>query len=48
MSPSETNFVMIEQHKKGLDMSIVSSPLYLFPSHLLLGDLVNVNPARLW
>ena len=34
-----------EQHKMGLDMSNVSSPLYPFPSPFLLGDLVNANPA---
>ena len=35
-----------KQHNMGLDMSNISSPLCLFPSHFLLGDLVNANPDR--
>ena len=34
-----------KQHKLGLDMSNFSSPLYSFPGHFLLGDLVKANPA---
>ena len=36
-----------KQHKMGLDMSNVLSPLYTFPSPFLLGDLVNANPVDL-
>ena len=32
----------------GLDMSTFSSPLWLFPSHFLLGDLVKANPGKCW
>ena len=35
-----------KQHKKGLDTSNVSSPLYPCPSPFLLGDFVIANPDR--
>ena len=35
-----------KQHEMGLDMSNVSSSLYPFPSHFLLGDMVNANPEN--
>ena len=34
------------KHKMGLDTSNVSSPLYIFSSPFLLGDLVNANPVN--